>query len=156
MPGILLSIDFQKTLDSLNVDFLKQVLCKLNFDLTFIKRIQLLYTNISSGMINNVFTSNYFNITSGVRQGDPLSRCLLIIAAEIPNASIKQSKSISGIRFILTELKILQHAFDIIGILRDIESARNFLDEISTFGFFPDIFSVQSLTNAQESFKLVF
>ena len=70
MPRILLSIDFQKTLDSLNVDFLKQVLCKLNFDLTFIKMIQLLYTNISSGMINNVFTSNYFDITSGVRQGD--------------------------------------------------------------------------------------
>ena len=75
--GILLALDFEKALDSLEWNFIFCILEKFNFDKKFIKWIRLLYNDISSCTIINRTSSGYFSITRGVRQGHPMSHIFL-------------------------------------------------------------------------------
>ena len=81
-PGILVAIDFEKAFDSLNRKFLFKILHKFNFGTYFRQWIKTLYTNLSSRVLNNGFTTNLFCVNRGVRQGDPLSPLLFILALE--------------------------------------------------------------------------
>ena len=71
--GVLLAVDFEKAFDSLNHTFLFKVLKKFNFGTHFLRWIKTFYTNITSCVLNNGFTSDLFPVRCGVRQGDPLS-----------------------------------------------------------------------------------
>ena len=71
--GIHIAIDFEKAFDSLDHKYLFKVLHAFNFGPVFIQWIRTFYSNISSCVINNGFSSDYFTVGRGVRQGDPLS-----------------------------------------------------------------------------------
>ena len=58
--GILVVIDFQKAFYSLNRTFMVKVLQKLNFGIYFSQWIHTFYTNLSSCVLNNGFTANFF------------------------------------------------------------------------------------------------
>ena len=62
LSGILINIDFEKAFDSVDWTFLKSVLNKFNIGESFIRWFEVFYSNISSCVINNGFTSNYFNV----------------------------------------------------------------------------------------------
>lgn len=135
-PGILVNIDFEKAFDSLDWSFLFSILKAYNFGPSFISWIQTLYNNISSCTINNGYTSKYFTVERGVRQGDPLSPYLFILAVEVMAQQIRQNRGIQGINIKDTEIKLLQYADDTNGLLTDIDSAREFLAAVRTFGDF--------------------
>ena len=78
LPGLMVTIDFEKAFDSLSWNFLFKTLEKFNFGESFIKWIRLLYTNISSCIMNNGVATPLFSIRRGVRQGDLLSPYLFI------------------------------------------------------------------------------
>ena len=127
LPGLLLTIDFQKAFDSINWTFLIKSLEHFNFGKELIAWIKLFYTNISSCVINNGTTSSYFNIYRGVRQGDPLSPYLFIIATELLSLTISQNKSISGIKVGDKEHKMTRYADDFTLILTDKNQWKMFL-----------------------------
>ena len=78
--GILLATDFEKAFDSFNHSFLSKVLERLNFGEYFVQWIKTFYTDTSSCVLNNRFTTDLFPVRRGVRQGDPLLPLLFTMA----------------------------------------------------------------------------
>jgi hypothetical protein len=89
--------------------------------------IEIFYRNISSCVLNNNFTSQYIPIGRGVRQGDPLSSVLFVIAIEILNIRIREENAIDGIRFCNEEIKVLNYADDTTAVLSTIDDAKRLL-----------------------------
>ena len=67
--GILVAIDFEKAFDSLDHTYLLKVWEKLNFGTYLLQWIKTFYTNISSCVLNNGFTTDLFQVRRGVRRG---------------------------------------------------------------------------------------
>ena len=72
----------EKAFDSLNLNHLLRVLHAFNFGPSFILWIRVLYNNASSCVMNNGFITGPFALSRGVRQEDPFSPYLFIIALE--------------------------------------------------------------------------
>ena len=69
LSGILIAIDFEKVFDSLDHKYIFKVLQLLNFGPSFIQWIRIFYSNKLRYVIKNDFTSDYFIMNRGVRQG---------------------------------------------------------------------------------------
>ena len=82
MPGLLRLIDFEKAFDSSEWKFLFNCLNVFNFGPNFKRWIKTFYKNIKSCVVNNGLCSDFFVLTRGVRQGDPLSLYLFLLAVE--------------------------------------------------------------------------
>ena len=96
---MLVTMDIQKAFDSVNHKFLTLALKRYGFGRTFIKRIGILLINQESCIINGGFTTKYFKLDKGTRQGDPISAYLFILVLEIVFNLIKQNKDIHGLTF---------------------------------------------------------
>ena len=117
LPGILLAIDFKKAFDSLNWSFLWKVLKAFGFPNVYINMVKVLYCNIESSVLNNGHSTGYFPICRGVKQGDPLSAYLFILAIEILAIHIRANDGIKGINFIGEEIKLSIYADDMSAFL---------------------------------------
>ena len=95
----------------------------------FISWIKLFYTDISSSIQNNGWTSGF-----------PLSPYLFILCAEILGASIRQDKQIRGMNS-ENECKVSQHADDTTLILDGTKSSieRSFFFLLDRFGKLSDL-----------------
>ena len=61
ISGLLLCIDFEKAFVTVSWDFLFKTLYAFNFGQNLVKKwVQVCYTNITSGVINNGTTTGYF------------------------------------------------------------------------------------------------
>ena len=89
IPGLMIFIDFRKAFDTSGWNFLLNCLYAFNFGHEF--KISTFYTNIQSFVINNGRSSEYLNLTSGFRQGDPLSPSLFILAVETLAIAIREN-----------------------------------------------------------------
>ena len=69
-------------------------------------------------------TSNYFIIERGVRQGDPLSPYLFVVAVETLAIAIRQNSLIKGITVGKKETKLLQYVDNTTAVLSDTNSAQ--------------------------------
>ena len=132
----LMTIDFEKTFDSMNHAFLIAAFKKYGFDDIFKDWTEILLKNQESCVINGGHTTNYFKIERGTRQEDPISAYLFILLLEIFFILIKTNKNIHG-------LKIFDHAYlstayadDTTLFLKDISSIEVVLKDLKSFSGF--------------------
>ena len=135
IPGILVAIEFEKAFDSLTLNFLLRVPHAFNFGLSFIQWIRVLYDNASSCVMNNGFTTGPCALSRGVRQGDPLSPYLFIIALETLAIKIREDDGIKSITIRDEPVKLLSlFADDMTCFIKDSRSYTNLFVTLKIFG----------------------
>jgi len=133
IPGLMIFIDFRKAFDTLEWNFLFNCLVTFNFGHEFKRWISTFYKNIQSCVRNDGLSSEYFNLTRGVRQGDPLSPYLFFLAVETLAIAIRENVEIKGIAIDKQETKLLQYADDTTAVLSDTESAYKLFQLLDKF-----------------------
>ena len=111
-PGLLLCLDFEKAFDSLDWGFLHKVLEGFGFKNDICSWVKTFYSNIRSTVSMNGLISDWFSVTRGCRQGDPISPYLFILCAEIMGCMIRENNNIKGIKIEDKEIKLTQYADD--------------------------------------------
>ena len=133
LPGMAIFVDFKKAFDSVNWDFLTKVLETFNFGPQIRKWINVLYTDITSCVINNGYASEFFSLERGVRQGCPLSGILFVLCAEILAHAVRNDENIKGIQIYKKEYKVSQYADDTTAFVADAESAKKLFEMLRAF-----------------------
>ena len=110
--GIILCSDWEKAFDSIEWSFIYETLQAFGFGQNFIKWMKIMYNEISSCVTNNGYSSAFFKITRGIRQGCPLSAYLFILVAEVLAVSIRQEKNITGFKMGSKEIRSVHMADD--------------------------------------------
>ena len=134
LSGLLLLVDFEKAFDTLEWTFVEKTLSFYNFGESIKSWIKLFYTNIASCIQNNGWSSDFFQLSRGVRQGCPLSPYLFILCVEILANAVRNNDGIKGICISETECKISQYADDTTLILDGTDiSAKHSLGLLDSF-----------------------
>ena len=133
IPGLAIFIDFQKTFDTLDWNFLFRTLQAFNFGSCIQKWIITFYTDCSSCFINNGFAAEFFKLERGVRQGCPLSGFLFVLCAEILANAIRNDNTIRGIQIHDKEFKLSPYADDTTAFVSNTKSAINLFKLLSNF-----------------------
>ena len=133
LPGLMFLIDFRKAFDKIEWSFILKTLTFFNFGPDLIKWVKVIYTDISSCVINNGNSSSFFNLGCGVRQGCPLSPLLYIICSEVLSLLIKNDKDINGIMVNDNIITISAYADDTVLYLNDVNSLRKAIQILNRF-----------------------
>ena len=112
MPGLLLFLDFEKAFDTIEWPFIRKTLHYFGFGTSIIKWFNLFYCAPESCILNNGWTSDFFKIQRGVRQGCSLSPYLFVLSVEMLAKEIRKNRNINGIVVRNEEIKLSQYADD--------------------------------------------
>lgn len=112
IPGLILSVDFEKAFDTVSWKFILKTFDYFNFGESIKKWICLFQNGAETSIVQNGFISDFFYLKRGCRQGDPISPYLFLLCAEILGKMIRQDRDIKGIIINNKEFKISQYADD--------------------------------------------
>ena len=98
-PRCAIKIDIHKAFDSLNWDFMFATLRRMNFPPQFIDWVHACITSAMFSIKVNGSLEGYFNGRSGLRQGDPLSPYLFVLAMEVFTACIRKATSSTDFQY---------------------------------------------------------
>ena len=91
------------------------------------------YTSIESCVLNGGFTSNWFQLLKGLRQGCPLSAFLFLLCIEVLANKIRMNKDINGVKIGQKEQKLSLFADDCTGIIKNQASILKLLEQIDDY-----------------------
>lgn len=127
----ILKVDFEKAFDSLDWNFLDHTMEQMGFSEKWRKWISGCLNSAYGSVLVNGSPTKEFKIQKGLRQGDPLSPFLFIIAVEALHISLQEAKSrniFEGIKVgsNLVDVSHLQYADDALIIGKwSLENAKN-------------------------------
>ena len=148
--GLLLILDFSKAFDTIEWQFIADVLNLFNFGKSFAKMVQLCQLNSTSRIEQNGYLSTPIALGRGCRQGDPLSPYVFVLCAEILSHIIREKRDIRGIEIHGEESKVSQYADDTTLIVsEDLQSIVNIIRVLKWFK------SVSGLDINKEKTKVV-
>jgi exonuclease III len=123
--GIIAFLDFEKAFDTIRWEVIYDALRLFNFGKNFIDWVHTIYRNSEACVTNNGFSSPFFKLERGVRQGCPLSAYLFITVVELLAHKIRTTDTIKGIKVGDTEIKLVQMADDTTAFVEDEKSLEN-------------------------------
>jgi exonuclease III len=109
--GAIVSLDQEKAYDKIKHDYLWATLNKFNLPQTFIRTVKALYQNAHTQVAINGILSQPFQVTRGVRQGDPLSCALFDIAIEPLACKLRSDPNLKGFSIPGTNEKLITNLF---------------------------------------------
>lgn len=134
---MIVSLDAEKTFDSVEWDYLWSVLWRFGFGPTFISWLQMLYSDLTARVRTNGLLSAPFPLHCGTRQGCPLSPALFAHAIEPLAILLQSSMSIAGISVHPIVEKVSMYEDDTLLYLKDphhsLSAALQLIDSFSKF-----------------------
>ncbi|XP_058776499.1 uncharacterized protein LOC131650805 [Vicia villosa] len=95
---LLLKVDFEKAYDSLSWNFLRDMLVRMGFGKRWLMWMDAcIFSSHFSVLVNGSATRD-FRVYRGLRQGDPLSPFLFVIAMEALTALVRNSVAVGGFK----------------------------------------------------------
>jgi hypothetical protein len=131
--GIIAFLDFEKAFDTIRWKVIYEALKMFNFGEKFIDWVHTIYNGSEACVTNNGFSSPFFNLNRGVRQGCPLSAYLFITVVELLANKIRTDNNIKGIMIGTTEIKLVQMADDTTTFVQDTNSLQNMFKILQQF-----------------------
>ena len=131
--GIICFLDFEKAFDTIRWEVIYDALKLFNFGTKFINWVRVIYNGSQACVTNNGYSSEFFNLGRGVRQGCPLSAYLFITVVEMLAHKIRSSNNIKGIVIGNTEIKLVQMADDSTAFVEDPNSLENMFKILNLF-----------------------
>ncbi|CAK8689745.1 unnamed protein product [Clavelina lepadiformis] len=129
-----LSLDFEKAFDSVEQNWLRETLNAMRFPKHIQGVIENLYDDSAATVVVNGYQSAEIKLKRGVRQGDPLSFLLFLIAIEPLTEKLKNTPEIRGIRLTgRRETKSVSYADDVTLTLKDAPAVDKALNVVATF-----------------------
>ena len=121
--GYTFAAEIEKAFDSLDHNFIFEVLAKMGLGSDFIQWVRTLLNDQLSCVMNNGTTTGYFKLNRGTRQGDPLSAYLFAPVIEVLFI-IRKDVDIKGLDLFGTEVKLTASADDTTIFLRNLNSLK--------------------------------
>ena len=130
----IISIDAEKAFDKIQHRFMTKTLQKMGIEGTYLSIVKAIYDKPTANIILNGEKLKAFPLTSGARQGCPLSPLLFNIVLEVLATEIREEKETKGIQIGKEEVKLSLFADDMILYVEDPkDSIRKLLELISEF-----------------------
>ena len=97
IPGLIITIDFEKAFDSVSWCFIEKALVFFGFPDNIVQWFNTLYRKPTSCISFNGQYSKWFSLGRGCRQGDPISPYFYLLCAEIMSLMFRKHGNIKGI-----------------------------------------------------------
>ena len=120
--GILFSTDIQKAFDSVDHNFLFTTLKRYGFGTEFVNFIKTTLIDAQSCIVNNGYTTDYFKLGRGTRQGDPLSAYFFRSVFEVLLIQVREDIDIKGFTVNDVELKLSCYTDDGYFMVKTVDS----------------------------------
>ncbi|KAL4303922.1 hypothetical protein GQ457_10G015640 [Hibiscus cannabinus] len=95
--GVTIKLDIEKAFDRVEWFFLRDVMLRLGFDVSWVSLILRCITTVSFNVRINGSLSREFHPQRGLRQGDPLSPFLFLLCTQALSALLTAEQSSSGL-----------------------------------------------------------
>jgi hypothetical protein len=109
--GLMVALDQEKAYDKISHDYLWRTLEKYNLPQDFINTVRSLYESAETVVIINGAISKPFQVSRGVRQGDPLSCLLFNIAIEPLANLLRKNDRLNGFNIPGVDEKLITTLF---------------------------------------------
>ena len=111
VDGAIVALDQEKAYDKIRHDYLWKCMEAFNIPEIFVNTVRSLYTNAFTQVAINGVMSTPFQVTRGVRQGDPLSCLLFDLAIEPLACMMRNSEELTGLSIPGVDGRIIVNLF---------------------------------------------